>query len=98
MRLTEEQAEELFKEDGIDLIIGRLELVESGDWEDGGKWCYAYNIYKDDQTNKFYRATVGRSGSYYSDYCYDYGLDLEEVVQKEVVKKVWKVVDSRGGN
>lgn len=91
---------QLSKEDFRSLCYEDLEdyeLVEEGDWEVDYKWQHAENIVKHIPTGKFYKYTVSRSGSPYSDYYYSYedgGVELTEVqlVEKVVTTKEWVAV------
>lgn len=87
--ITEEQAKQLFMEEELELNGMSLELHESEDWEDDGKYSIGRNIYVDTNTNKFYAHNVSRTGSYYSDYDYYYEPKLYEVEQVDVVKTIW---------
>lgn len=71
------------------------------EWEDCGKFQYQTTILRHKETGKFYRMIQQRSGSYFSEYNYEwehhkYGEDfltLQEVkmVQRTVID--WIVVD-----
>lgn len=87
--VTEKLLEALRMEEDVE----GYEWVESSDWEDQGKYQYQSVYVKKD--GKFYSFTVQRSGSYFSDYHYDFPeLSLTEVEKKEVTitKEVWAVV------
>lgn len=75
-----------------DYLPEQLTLVEEGDIEDGGKYQYQSDVYKDDQGNHF-MIHNSRSGSYYSDY--EPGqptVTQVKPVLTTITKVVWKAV------
>lgn len=89
LNLTAEQAEELFMNDGNDELV----LVDSGEWEQDGKYQNCYFIYKHNETGEHFRMWIGRSGSYHTDWDYNfYDTQLTKVREEEVVTTVWKAV------
>lgn len=80
MRITEQQANEIDGDDSEEFV-----QVEQTDIRDDGKYQHYETIFKKD--DKFYMLNVARSGSYFSEYYYQYDLDCPEV------KKVKKVVE-----
>jgi hypothetical protein len=75
----------------------RFVMEEEGEWVQDHKYQSCTNILKDTSTGKFYSATAGRSGSYHTDWTYDWeygGSDLElyEVtkVTETITREVWK--------
>lgn len=83
--ITEAQAERLFRDEEND----DFEHVEDGDWEDEGKYCNSFVVYKKKGTEDHYLLNVWRSGSYFSDYEYGYGTELIPVEKKEVMITQW---------
>lgn len=61
-------------------------LVEEGDWVQDGKYQEQTNIVKDSLTGKFYRYSISRSGSPFTDWYYPHQDEskhyLEEVTQQ----------------
>ena len=62
-------------------------VVEKGEWEDDNKYQYLTTIFMFE--HKTYAASVGRSGSYFSDYNYEYDEDCPEVKPVETVVTRW---------
>lgn len=72
-----------------------IEVIEEGEWVDDGKSSYASFIFKFEE--KFYCYTAGRSGSYHTEYYFDWEWDnsdqeLPEVKQVEKTVTVWERV------
>lgn len=90
MKINVDDAKALFWEDDTDDYI----FVETTPFESDGKWEHASCIFQFEDKN--YRFYVSRSGSYYTDYTYDweYGdtIECEEVIKTEVVIEQWETV------
>ncbi|MCS0827401.1 hypothetical protein NX029_26155 [Cytobacillus firmus] len=73
MKLKEAELLELWREEGLYDLNDELthELVETGEWVDGGKYSSLEVIFKDVATGKHYSFEVTRSGSYFSHYEYE---------------------------
>lgn len=74
-----------------------FELVEDGDWISDGKYDHCSQVVKHLPSGKHYTYTLGRSGSYYSDYYYDYEDTVPDMLEvKQVTKTVtvteWEAV------
>ena len=76
-----------------------FELVEMGKWVSEGKYEYQNVILKEKATGKYYRFSHSRSGSYHTDYTYDWEYggrgDTFELTEVEPVEKTviyWKEV------
>ena len=71
-----------------------FEIIEESDWIDDGKYSYKDVVFKFD--DKFYVIYPSRSGSYFSDYFYDYEDLVEfksfEVEKVEVTTHKWKII------
>ena len=74
-------------------------MIEEGDWISSGKWEHQTCVVMNNESGKYYKYELSRSGSYYSDYYYkhmedDDGVELSEVkpVEKTVVVKSWEYV------
>ena len=74
-------------------------MIEEGDWISSGKWEYQTCVVMNNESGKYYKYEISRSGSYYSDYYYkhmeyDDGVELSEVkpVEKTIVVKSWEYV------
>ena len=93
MKLTEEQAEAIFFEEGYTNPSAdepEFGIVEEGDWEDNYKTQIRETIFE--YEGKTYALCVTRSGSYYSEYYYDYLLECPQVSKIEVIKTEWRPV------
>jgi hypothetical protein len=84
LELTESQRKELFFEEHMVDSFGNdlLEVVETTDWTDEGKYSDAEVIFKDLKTGLHYRYGIIRSGSYFSHYEYE-SYDKPELVEKQ---------------
>ena len=80
------------------------EVVEEGDWTQDYKYQYQTNIVKHKPTGKFYKYSVHRSGSPFTEWNYSYDYcnypDLIEVVQKErvITQAYWEEVANETNN
>lgn len=82
----------------IDGVEYRLNIVDEGDWDDQGKYQYKYvtgilcKILEDDSVIKYDIAVtqyITRSGSYFSDYYYQYDpLQVDQLVQKVIPQQI----------
>lgn len=72
------------------------DLIEEGDYTQDGKYQFATNVYEHLPTGKYYALDTSRSGSYHSDWYYDYenyeSLTLYEVERVEITKYEWKAI------
>ena len=78
-------------------IDEKYEIVEGGDWVDEGKYSYKDVVFK--FNGKCYNVSYSRSGSYHTDYDYDWEydngpFDCIEVEKQEVVVSKWVAVKS----
>jgi hypothetical protein len=87
----ESTSEDFMLEDGDRINGFEIEVVEEGDWEDGGKYQYLQSIirFPEWSPEKFFSYNLTRSGSYFSDYEYDRPSELYEVVKKEKITHEW---------
>ena len=70
------------------------ELIEETDWDDQGKYQYQdVIILKDGQ---HYMFTIGRSGSYFSDYEYDYNEYKDGMIELTPVTRKYKTIEYWG--
>lgn len=74
--------------------VEHLEFIEETDWDDQGKYQFQDVIFKKDE--KYYMFTIGRSGSYFSDYDYDYSEDKNGMVECVEVTKKTKTIEYWG--
>ena len=82
----------------IDGVEYGLDIVDVGDWIDGGKYQYKYvtgilcKSSEDGSVTKYDIAVtqyITRSGSYFSDYYYDYDpLQVDQLVQKVIPQQI----------
>lgn len=90
MKISKEAAQELFWGDNYDDYIH----IESSKFESDGKWERASCIFQ--HGDKHYRFWVSRSGSYYTEYSYDWEyedeIECEKVIKTEVVIEQWETV------
>jgi len=71
------------------------ETVDESNWDDQGKYQYCYPVVKDIISGKSYTFTVQRSGSYFSDYDFDFpDAELTEVhkVTETIIVEKWVAV------
>lgn len=69
-----------------------VEVIEDGNWKDGGKYSYCNAIVE--HAGKYYEIQRSRSGSYFTDY--DYNIDdvyEVEKFEKTVVQTFWHRVN-----
>lgn len=95
LQLTEAKVEALmdeYLEEGDISEDGEWEMVEPGEWMSDGKYDLCNSIMKHIPTGKYYQVNSSRTGSYYTDYDYQYDGTLYEVEPKEVTITTWKVV------
>lgn len=92
LRLTQDQADDLASEEGIDLDNGdTLELVEVSDWTQDYKYQHAEAIYQH-SNGKFYSQHLSRCGSHWDGYELYPSEELYEVEKVEVTTYEWRVV------
>lgn len=82
----------------IDGVEYRLEIVDDGDWDDQGKYQFKdvtgilCRISEDGSVTKYDIAVtqyITRSGSYFSDYYYEYEpLQVDQLVQKVIPQQI----------
>lgn len=96
MKLTIGQLEDIWREEYLELDDGtELTLVETGDWDDQGKFQTKQVVFTDG--GNFYAGYVERSGSHFTHYDFGsdiYGsgslADIDEVTKVEVVTYEWR--------
>ncbi|HCL4447164.1 TPA: hypothetical protein N2D16_002769 [Clostridium botulinum] len=89
----------------IDGDIYALEQIEEGDWISEGKYEYSSNVFRigiankecawkvDKPLNLYINQDVSRTGSYYTDYTYDYEEPyIVEQKEETVVVKKWVAI------
>lgn len=100
--IVSELCNECFLEDvcgEVNGVMYSVEIVEEGSWDDEGKYQYKSDtgvlrsIDKDwnviDKFDIAVTSDIVRSGSYYSDYYYDYGeLQVQKIVQKIIPEQI----------
>ena len=93
IKISKDEVQELVFGDSTELY----EFVEGEEWVDDGKYSYCETIVRDVTTNQYYRFYVSRSGSYFTDYYYDWEdqkeYEAEEVHRVTKTIKVWEKVD-----
>lgn len=88
MKITEKQAEQIFREEGYDENNKQVfKIVEELDWDDDGKYSHGGRIFEFEGKN--YQLSISRSGSYHTDYYFDFTLECQEVEQVTITRKVW---------
>ena len=89
--ITAEQARDITFEDSEE-----FEVVDSGTFEDDGKYQLKEVIFQPKGSDKYYSLEVCRSGSYFSDYYYTWEdaeeFECPEVKQVVVSTGVWRPV------
>ena len=98
MKLTYEQTETLFceLEEGEDWE--GFKVVDIGEWNDQGKYQYKEIVFE--YKDKVWEFTIERSGSYFSDYYFNFredecGETATEVEKKEVIIYKWVAVKDK---
>lgn len=86
-KFTEEEVEKIFHEDHPD-----YELVKDIGFTDDGKYSYGTKIVRD-ADGTCWEVSASRSGSYFSDYEYQYDEELIEVEEKDVTIRKWVAVE-----
>lgn len=72
----------------------RFQLVDEGEWVDGGKYQSLEVVFADTETNKTYSFGITRSGSYFSEYNYEIWDNAVEVKLEErtIIVKEWVAI------
>lgn len=83
IELNAELSERVHREDFSD--EDKIEIIEDGDWDDQGKYQYKCIIFLMDE--KYYQTVITRSGSYFSDYDYQYENPVEVRKEEKVVTR-----------
>lgn len=78
----------------IDDLPSQMSEVESGEWEDDGKYQHRADVYVDDQTPPNHFMIInGRTGSYYTEWSYGEPTVVEVKPSVETITRVvWKPV------
>ena len=79
MKIKKELALAIIHDDGIP---DNVKIIGEGDWIDDGKYSFQSIVFSMD--DKFYEISNSRSGSYFSDYYYDWEGWGDEVEVMEV--------------
>lgn len=92
MKMTQEQANQLFREGEIEVDGVTLVTVEEGEFEQDYKTQTAELIFTDGEAN--YMTYITRSGSPFTDWYYeDYGdADVYKVEKREVTVTEWVAI------
>ena len=69
-----------------------LVLEHAGPWVDEGKYQYQENILKETATGVFYTFSLSKSGSYFTDFTYNFEWLKDEVELTEVIKSTKSIV------
>lgn len=81
IKLTSQEMKDIWQEDHPD-----YDMVEDVEWDDQGKYQYCYPVVQHIESGKFYTFCVQRSGSYFSDYDFDF--PDSELTEVQKIKKV----------
>lgn len=84
MLLTEAQAKNIFHSSLKDTDFT---IVEEGNWEDDGKFSVLSKIFSYKQ--KYYCLSVTRTGTYFTNYDFEYDLECPEVFKRTVLQTIW---------
>ena len=87
-KLTEEEAKSLWRNEGNETYV----FIEESGWKDDGKYSYAYKIYKDKE-DLFWLLNANRTGSYCTDYEYNYDTELRQVEKYTKTIEDWRAVE-----
>lgn len=88
IKLTEEQAKAIYKEQEID-SVSDYEIVEELEWKDDGKYDNGGLVFKRISDGKNFLLIMSRCGSYHTDYHFNYYLDCPEVTKKTKTIEYW---------
>lgn len=77
-----------------DYLDDDMKVISSGAWISEGKYEVSTHIFQ--KEDKYYSLMIGRSGSYYSDWYYDWEdqdeFECQEVEQVQVTTTEWRNV------
>lgn len=73
----------------------KYKIIDEGRWEDNGKYQTLKIIIQDLSTEKYYSIGQTRSGSYFTDYNYEFDSIAYEVRPVEVTKIDWVIVEEK---
>ena len=90
-KIDEEFAKLIFREEGLAADQG-VTFREEQEWDDDGKYQYLSIIFQQEGFNGFWQLDIQRSGSYFSDYYYEYPSEVVQVEEKEVTTTIWVAV------
>lgn len=95
VKMTQEQLNELWSEETLEIDGVTYSVVEEGEWEGAGeKYQTLEVIFTDGE--RFYRGTISRSGSYFSDWYYtdwgDAGITEVAKVTRTIEVTRWEAV------
>jgi sporulation-control protein spo0M len=93
MTYSEQELQAIFFEEHDD-----FQLIEELDSVDEGKYSTLESIFLQKSTGKHYSLSVSRSGSYFTDYDYNFFCQPVEVEQKEVRITQWVQVQNAETN
>lgn len=70
------------------------EVVEDGEWVQEGKYQHIDRVIKHTESGRCFGVSAGRSGSYHTDWYFQYHNDIYEVVQatRTVTETYWEIV------
>ena len=88
LELNAEQREQIFN--GEDIEGFDYDVVKEDDWEDEGKYAYMTLIFVHNEET--YGFGVGRTGSYYSHYEFDFDDKVQKYKEVEIVKTEWQPI------
>jgi hypothetical protein len=94
MKFKKQDLIDIFRDDYDELVYM---VEEEGQWISEGKYEYKDIIFSVLNLNKFYMLSISRSGSYFSDWYYDFEdwneeIECMEVISKEVTVTHWILV------
>lgn len=94
LQITSEQAKGIAFDDSDEFSV-----VEKGEWISEGKYQSKTIIFKD--SDSFYRLNITRSGSYHTEWYYDFEYEktfqCDEVELKEIIIKTWAEKENVNG-
>lgn len=89
MNMTQELMEEIaWLDENKTTLCGNYTAIHIGEWEDDGKYQHQQIVFK--YQDKFYAFWIVRSGSYFTDYYYQYPDQADEVHLVEKTIRVWE--------
>lgn len=97
IELTEELANELWLEEEVEVEGVTYAVQDITNWEDDFKYQSCQVIFSESPSDEspHYSMGVSRTGSFYTDYNYEFSLSCPEVIRQEKSSYEWVVKNVR---